>query len=539
LRSSKATINNLASLAGMLLALAFALMLAFGFGIAAYTLMRPGGIVALIQREAQAAVPADLSAEVIFFGIFGFSFLIWATVPLSTGGGRQFDPGNMLLYPIDLRKLFAIDFVSELATLPAIFAIPSILAIGIGAGLGTGNLARGLIASLAATFFGIALAKWLSTATASLTRRKRTRGETLIAVIGAVLGLGGAAIGQIAPIIFKHAEYVRYLRWTPPGTAAYALSKGLTANFFSYSISVFALILYTFVLVVATYWIARRSALGLESGKKRAAKLTTKERSPYTGWNYSLLSPALSAVIEKELRYAMRNAQLRMMALMPFLLIVIRIANARRFGARGGVSPDTFLFYAQELIASGGVLYVFVVLTGLSCNLFAFEESGMRTLILSPIERREILLGKNIAVAFVALIISSVLLLVSQLIFRDLSWRQLCFAAISFIILAAMTSLVGNWLSIRFPKRMKFGKRMNVSGVSGLLMIPIIITLTIPSLAAASAGYLGQSLLIEYVTLLVLAALALGIYALVISSQGELLQRREIEILEAVQEPND
>ena len=38
-------------------------------------------------------------------------------------------------------------------------------------------------------------------------------------------------------------------------------------------------------------------------------------------------------------------------------------------------------------------------------------------------------------------------------------------------------SIIGNWLSIRFPKRMKFGKRLNVSGVVGLLIIPLIILL--------------------------------------------------------------
>jgi hypothetical protein len=70
-------------------------------------------------------------------------------------------------------------------------------------------------------------------------------------------------------------------------------------------------------------------------------------------------------------------------------------------------------------------------------------------------------------------------------------------------------------------------------------MIPMIMLLSIPPLAAASAAYLSQSLLIEYATLLILAAFSVALYALSIGSQGELLQRREIEILEAVQEPND
>ena len=102
-----------------------------------------------------------------------------------------------------------------------------------------------------------------------------------------------------------------------------------------------------------------------------------------------------------------------------------------------------------------------------------------------------------------------------------------------------MIAVVGNAISIRFPKRMKFGKRMNVSGAAGLLLIPIIILLSLPPLAAAAAGYIAQSWLVEYATLALLAVIAVGTYLLVIGSQGEALQRREVEILEAVSEPSD
>jgi hypothetical protein len=199
---------------------------------------------------------------------------------------------------------------------------------------------------------------------------------------------------------------------------------------------------------------------------------------------------------------------------------------------------DLFV-YAEGLIATGGVLYVFLILTGLSCNLFAFEDSGMRTLVLSPVRRARILVGKNIAVTIMALIFSIALLVVNELIFRDLTLRALLFVMLSFVIFAAMIAVVGNAISIRFPKRMKFGKRMNVSGAAGLLLIPIIILLSLPPLAAAAAGYIAQSWLVEYVTLALLAVTAVGTYLLVIGSQGEALQRREVEILEAVREPTD
>jgi hypothetical protein len=163
----------------------------------------------------------------------------------------------------------------------------------------------------------------------------------------------------------------------------------------------------------------------------------------------------------------------------------------------------------------------------------------MRTLVLSPVDRKIILLGKNIATSTLAFVFSAGLLVIDELVFRDLTFNALVFAVISFSIFVPLTSMVGNSLSIRFPKRMKFGKRLNASGVAGLLMIPMVFALTLPPLAATAAGYVAQSLLVEYVTLVLLAAFSLGFYLMLISSQGELLQRRELEILEAVNDPGN
>lgn len=541
LRSPKAAVNRIASILAMLLTGFFALLLAFGLGIAAFALTHPEGVRAFIERRSSTPIEPGISAEFILFSIFALSYLLWATIPLSTGSGRQFEPGNLLMYPVSLKKLFALDFVSDLVTTQSIFAIPSIIAIGIGAGLGSGDLVRAMIASLAAVALGLSLTKWLSVSIGSLIRKRRTRGETLIALIGGVLALSGALVGQIAPMIFRYADVVKFLRWTPPGAAAYALSTGLTGSIAGYLLAILVLLAYTFVLVWASYWIARRTVLGIGGRKRKVAANVIEKTETHTGWDLPWMSPALSAVVEKELRYVMRNAQVRMMALMPMILILIRLVNRRSF-AQGRNAPQfssDFFYYGEGLIATGGVLYVFLVLTGISCNQFAFEESGMRTLILSPTPRRTILIGKNISTTVVAFLFAVVLLGINHLIFRDMTINTFLFVSLSFIVFAAMISMIGNSLSIRFPKRMKFGKRMNVSGVVGLLLIPMIAVLGLPPLGAVAAAYIAQSLAIGYVTLFVFALIAVGFYLLIIDSQGELLQRREVEILEAVREPSD
>src|SRR5689334_10068964 len=223
LRSSKAVVNKLASVLGMLAALAFSLIVAVVLGVTAYAFTRPELLGEVLKRSAKGEISLPASTEFIFFSILGFLYLMWATVPLSVGGSKQFDAGKLLMYPITLRKLFAVDFVSELTTLHSVFAIPAVIAICIGVGFGTGNLALALLTAIPAILFGIALSKWLSTTIGSLLRRKRARGEAIVAMIGAVAGLGAAIAGQIAPLLFKHAESIRTLRWTPPGAVAFLL----------------------------------------------------------------------------------------------------------------------------------------------------------------------------------------------------------------------------------------------------------------------------------------------------------------------------
>jgi hypothetical protein len=184
-------------------------------------------------------------------------------------------------------------------------------------------------------------------------------------------------------------------------------------------------------------------------------------------------------------------------------------------------------------------VYVFLILAGMSSNLFAFEEGGMRTLILSPIDRRKVLLGKNLVLTLMALVFASALLILNVVIFRDTTPGNLLFLSLTFIIFASISSMIGNWLSIRFPKRMKYGKRLNVSGVAGLFLIPQVGLLMLPPALATLIGYSTKSLFNEYIALAAFTLLAVAFYSIMINWQGKLLSRREIEILDAVREPAD
>src|SRR6185503_3338247 len=123
----------------------------------AYALTRPDVLGDALRRARTPDLPETASVEFIFFSIFGLIYLMWATVPLSIGGSKQFDAGKLLMYPITLRKLFAVDFLSELTTLHSVFAIPAVIAICLGVAFGTGHTTTASLAAIPVILFGVAL----------------------------------------------------------------------------------------------------------------------------------------------------------------------------------------------------------------------------------------------------------------------------------------------------------------------------------------------------------------------------------------------
>jgi hypothetical protein len=559
MRSRRAVVGRAAAALGMLLGVGLSLLTAAGLGAGAYFLSAhaPEGV-------ARASELQERAAFVVMLFIFTIAFLMWALTPLMLGGGDRFEPSRMLLYPVSLVKLFAFDFLSDLTSLAAVFIVPAILAIGAGVGLGRGHLAAGLLMAACAVAFGLSLSKLLSVGVGALMRSRRTRGETLLALLGATLGMTGVLLGQLMPFLERHSAQLGYARWTPPGAVAYALSYGLGAGGAGdFLWSLLTLDAYAAVCLLLAYRVARRTALGTNGGgggAKRAsvtthgtaygtaqgntARGTTHDgaaqgaardagrEGSYAGWQLPFGSSQFSALVEKELRYALRNAQLRVIALMAVgLTIVLRAGPAGVSSRRtwGMVSP-----YADGAGAVFSVLYIFMLVSPISTNLFGYDGAGMRALVLSPVSRRTMLVAKNVSVTLVALMLVTVGVFVGGLVFGDLTPRTLLFAALTFVTTAALFAPFGNWLSLQFPKRVQFGKRMNRSGVAGLLLLPVFLLLVVPPAAAVAAAHFAQSHVVKYVILAALALLSVGFYALVVPLQGRSLERRELEVLEAV-----
>ncbi|HEY0084157.1 MAG TPA: hypothetical protein VGB61_15365, partial [Pyrinomonadaceae bacterium] len=421
-----------------------------------------------------------------------------------------------------------------------------IFAVSLGAGIARGRVGGALVVALCATLFGMSLAKLLSTCLDALMRMRRTRGEALLAVLGVLGALSGLALGQSDRLFAYFGHFPPALRLTPMGAMAAALAGGAGARA-NYLLSLAVLLAYTLITTFATYRIARRALEGNGGGGGgvRSARVEADgARARVWGWRLPFGSEALSSVFEKELRYAMRNAQLRTMAVMPIIMTLsFKLIGSRRgagFGGGGeaagagagffaGVAP-----YTEGAGAALSVLYVFLITSALSANLFGYEAGGMRAYVLAPVARRTILAGKNLAGLVVSSVFAVAVVLVNALLYRDLTPRALVFTFLCFVFFAAASATVGNLFSLRFPKRLQFGKRMNASGVAGLLLLPVFLCIAAAPALAVVGGYAARSLWVEYVILAAFAVAGLAVYLLSLARQGRLLAQRELDILEAV-----
>lgn len=180
----------------------------------------------------------------------------------------------------------------------------------------------------------------------------------------------------------------------------------------------------------------------------------------------------------------------------------------------------------------------------LMMNVFGMERNGFRCYVLMPVQRAEILFGKNIAllpgIAAIALFGAIGLYYVAPVGPLNLL-GSICQFGITFVL----ASLAGNWVSIYFPIAMRpgVGKPVQVNLLTMLVQIVVILgcpLFLVPGLVFyaiewAIRQYFEIRFLPLYATLSAIELwLALKTYRYALERQGSMLQKRETKILEVL-----
>jgi hypothetical protein len=532
-----------------------------------------GGIVGLLLGTfalAKAPPPVMLIVWDMIIGVFLFFWL--AGIVSEIQRSETIDIGRLLHLPVSLRNVFLINYIASHLTTSIILFLPGML--GLSAGLILGG--RGLMVLMFPLVLGIifmvtawtyCLRGWLVT----LMMNKRRR-RTIIAGITFAFIL----LTQIPYIVTnitdrrerhkpKTTESVQSEETTPdepeerkkitipPGVlAAHKVVPFLWVGNGAMSLA-------TGNALPAVLGAAGGFLLG-GLGLRRAYRSTIRFYQGQTAWGKTKRKPKAEKVskaqknlIEKQLpwipeeaaasamaffRCLMRAPEVKMMLGTNFIMLLIfGTAIFLRSSANRGDNVRPF-------IATGAVVFVSLGLSQLMYNLFGFDRGGFRQLVLLPTPRKQILLGKNLAFLPLAVGVGTILLVFVK-VMMSISFVVFMAAGLQLLAAFLMLSMVGNLISILIPYRIAAGSLkptksstkttifMIISRIFfPMVMIPIFFPPAI-GLLFSRVGLLPAAPVNLFFSAAVLTLLAL-FYKLSLSPLGELLQRREKEILEVV-----
>jgi hypothetical protein len=303
----------------------------------------------------------------------------------------------------------------------------------------------------------------------------------------------------------------------------------------------------------ASLWRAYRTTLRLYTGQVggrrppppvTAASASVPVGAPATAAGPRLLERRLPWLSEQAAAIALagfrgltRAPEAKMMLLSPIILLVV-------FGSMFLTRPTAPSAASRPLVATGAIAMVLLSMGQLVGNQFGFDRAGFRVFVLCSARRGDILLGKNLAFAPLALGLTAVALVVLQIVspMRTDHFLATMPQAVTMFLLYCLSA---NVVSILVPMPIAAGSLRPTNARMVPVLVHLAFTLTLPLVWAPALLPLGVEAALEAaglwagapVALVLSVAVCAGVVALyrvTLGWQGELLQARELSVLETV-----
>lgn len=464
---------------------------------------------------------------VVAWAIFG----CWLVVPVVLAGmGIEFDFRNLLRFPLRFSSFVALSLLYGLFDPPSLVAMFWTACVATGLALARPGLLPAvllilLLFSLVNLLLNRALLGWLDKLLAKRRTREALFAVFLLAVVG--LQLAGALAERLEDKLGPWLSAATpLLALTPPGAVTESLG-GVARGEASGVIGGTAVLL---AYATGTGLLLRRRVraqyLGEELGEGVVAKREAHGTEP--GWHLPGVSGAVAAMCEKELRYAFRNAQTWMALVIPPVLVLF-------FSVAWGDPADRppFISRSPEQFLLGVVAYVLLVATpSFLHNVFAYDGRGIQFLLAAPARWQEILLAKNLVNGSLVLATSLATLLLACLLFEPPGAGLLAMMLSGAVYVTLAQVIIGNALSIYFPRPIEFGslrkRASQVSVLLGILSQVVVFGVAWAILRYSRFAAAAQWAWAAAIALLLLSVIAAWLYRNSLNvSARTLIQRRE------------
>jgi hypothetical protein len=295
-------------------------------------------------------------------------------------------------------------------------------------------------------------------------------------------------------------------------------------------------------------WRAYRTTLRLYTGQYTAAERKAAVKAPtappdpsrvrLVEWRLPWVGEHVSAVATAGFRSLTRAPEAKMAFLAPLIMVVV-------FGgviASGRSDKSAAL---RPLMAYGvGGMVLLVAGVQLMGNQFGYDRAGFRAYVLSPLSRRDILLGKNLAVAPLVLGLG---LLSFALVGVVYPMRIDHYPAVLVQLLSTylIFCMVSNVMAILTPIPMAPGSLQAAQIKTGPVLMQMLVMMFLPVVVLPVMVPYGLEVLLDEFHVvkgvpislplsLVVLGLVVLVYRWVIRRQGDWLMDREQKILEVV-----
>lgn len=462
-------------------------------------------------------------------------FIVWLMLPIFVSGfGAESNPGSLLRFPLRY-SAFALLALAHGAFDPVgVAALYWLFAMLVGIAVASPGAALWAIPALAAfALFNLLVNRVIFAWLSHWLAKRRTR--EILGLVFLLLMFGFQLCGPLSQRYGKTAmpvllRLVAFGRFFPPGMAASMITTGHAGEVSQAALDLAGLAVSCLLFSWALSIRLRAEYRGENVSEARVEKAAAAPTAVRAGFSIAGLSPTVAALLEKDVKYLVRNTIMFFTLAVPFILVVVMSLNK---SSEHGSGPAFMRSGSTVFPLSVG--YVMLVLVGFAYNVFGYDGGGVSVLFAAPVRFRDVVVAKNL---LHALMVSVEVMLIGVLDWvvvgpvSGLIVLLTLLAAAGFIL---VNLAIGDLMSLYFPRKLNFGqmRRQQTSGVSILVSLGTQVVLAGLAFGFYLLSHLTGNLSWCGIGFLVFDILALVLYRRVLDAvDGIALRRRDALVTE-------